>query len=232
MTRYYSILLVIVSVGVLFSSCVKSELKVPTTSQIIFDINRDASPTGHLQFHYGEIRLGELIMDGERVQGDDIYYLREYESGVSVNLDGTQELADFKLAMPQGQYSKMEVEFSTYSDQSQPVIVLEGTYINTMSQPIPVRYEFVDTENWSVVLQENASGNSIVLDKEKNSQIVVKFDPIYWFSIVPTTLFENATLTNIQGVNTLLITESINHPIYNMVATRVDDAVTGKIHTE
>lgn len=221
---------VIVFASILIFSCTKEELKKPTESEVRFDLNTNASSLGHLQFTNGEIVLSEFKFDGDRFEGDDVYVLREFPNGLVVPLNASVNIPELNLTLPQGQYTKMEVEFEVSSNGGQNNLVIQGIYVNSMSQSIPIRFEFSSSENFSIVQLENSDGGQILMDANEASELVVKFDPIYWFDIVPLNMLENATLTNVQGENTLLVTESINEPIHDLVVDRIDEAIEFEIY--
>lgn len=216
--------------SLLATSCVKDELKIPTQSGIRFDLNRSPSNTGHLQFHYGELRLASLSMDCDRVEGEDIYFEREFANGLLVLLDSNVAIPEFDFEIPQGNYSEIDVVFNTFDDLGQNTIVVEGTFVNSSSQSIPLRFEFMSSEYFSLQVNQSASGGNIIMDQSSISKFLFKLDPIYWFDIVPFNMLENATITNLQGVNTLLINESVNANIHDLVADRIDEALEGIVY--
>lgn len=225
-----NVLLHLLVLSVFMFSCTKEDLKEPTDTKISFDINRNPSQSGHLKFNSGEIRLAAFKLDADRTLGDDLLVEREFSSGLFIEFDANSQIAELAMDLPQGQYNSIEVEFETFDDLGQNNLVVEGEFTNSMSQSIPVRFEFNSSENFSIVLTENSVGADILLDASFSSKIELKMDPVYWFDIVPTSMLENAMLTNIQGVNTLLITGSVNEPIHDFIVDRIDEAMEISIY--
>ena len=66
----------------------------------------------------------------------------------------------------------------------------------------------------------------VVLDKDKPADSFIEIDPLYWFEPIAPTIWNNATLTTIDGVETILVNKDLNPPIYNVVTARLNKAVT------
>jgi hypothetical protein len=212
------LLLVVINAG-----CRKNELKQATDVAFKLDVNRDISPNGTIVFTGGTIVLASFNIEGERQEGDPINFSREYASGLSVNFDPVSAVQEIDFDLPQGVYTSLEIEFETFGDGVNSIVVL-GTYTNMNSDEIPLRFEFPASETFSISAESDSGADLIVLDADTPSSALIELDPIYWFDIVPVNMLENADLINLQGVMTLLINENENDDIYDLIVDRVDES--------
>lgn len=219
-TLIFSILFVLLfAVG-----CQKNELKKPTEVGFKCDINRNVSNDGKLVFTSGTINFAAFDVEGERVKGDDISFSREFPNGLLINFDPNNFISEFDYDIPQGVYNRIAISFETFDDNSDITIVCNGSYTNNSSVILPIRFEFMSSEYFSIEAEDYSNSPEIVLDKDTPANAFIKFNPIYWFDIVPTSLMENADLVNVNGTPTILINDSENDNIYEMVVERIDES--------
>lgn len=217
--RYFMICLLLLFIF----SCRKNELNEPTSVAVSIDINRSASSSGHLQFDQGYIRLASFGVEGTRQEGPEVELYKEFENGNLHNFSSSAPVANLNLNIPQGNYTDLDINFNTYDDGDNPTIVVQGIYTNQSSQNIPVLFEFLSSEFFSINSESDDGGSIIELSKEVPSNALIKLDPIYWFDLISTNSWDNAALTEIDGVMTIVINESNNSAIYDVVVDRIDE---------
>jgi len=226
MKNTYSILTAVFFALLFSSSCKKKEdkWKLPTDVSFRMDINRSTGSGGNLAFTGGTIIIGSFTFDGKRSQADDVYFSNTY-SGLNIAFDPNSPVAALDFDIPQGTYTKITVGFQTYGDVGDDHIVVTGTYKNSVNDTTyPIRFEF-EAEEFYTVISKDASGNSeIILDESVASAATITLDPVYWFQTISTNSLDNATLVNVSGVPTILITDDYNEDIFDLVVDRVDDA--------
>jgi len=206
------------------TGCKKNQLKKPTDVSFKMDINRNTSANGKLVFTSGTILLASFDVEGEREEGDPIAFTRSFSSGLLVNFSPDNSISEIQYDIPQGVYTSLDVNFSTFDDFGGNTIVVNGIYTNNASNDIPVRYEFLSSEYFSISGEDYSGSSSIVLDKDTPANTLIKLDPIHWFSIITTNMMENADLVNVGGIMTILINESVNDNIYDLIADRIDES--------
>lgn len=221
MKNYYYIGLLTLLIG--FSSCKKSELKKPADVSVQMDINRQTSTQGQLVFDSGYIRLANFSAEGTRQEGAPVEMAKTFSGGLIVNFSPTDFISELFLDLPQGNYTNLDIEFDTYDGADLPTIQVQGTYTNQSSQSFPVVFEFESSETFSINGESETGDPIIVLDKNIPATAFIQFDPQYWFDIVTTSMWDNADLINISGTMTILINDSENGAIYDIVADRIDD---------
>ncbi|MFH0896145.1 MAG: hypothetical protein V2A54_17060 [Bacteroidota bacterium] len=203
-------------------SCNKDKWKEPTTVGFVVDINRTMGQGGKLNFTKGNIVLGNFIFDGDRVQGDDVYFSNNYSSGLNISFDPSNVPSDLNFDIPQGTFTKIDISFTTSSAAGENQIVVEGNYKNSMNNnDYPIRFEFKASQTFSITSQ-NANGNSeIILKKDVPVTSTIFFDPVYWFQPVSQAMLNNADMFDVGGVQTIVISDICNISIYSIVANRI-----------
>lgn len=217
------ILLLVLIIGLL-ASCKKNELKQPTDVSFKMDINRSISPSGQLVFNSGTILLASFSVNGKRIEGDPIAFNREFSSGLLVNFDANTAIPEIDFDLPQGTYEEVKIVFESVQDQNDVSIVARGNYTNNLGVNIPVIYQLVGTKKFEIESEDNSGTGSIVLDKNVNSVALIKLDPIHWFDILTNSQLENADLTNVDGVMTMLINKDVNENLYDLIENRIDES--------
>lgn len=214
---------------VLFSiSCKKNKKwKIPTDVKFKMDINRSTGLSGNLIWTSGNIRVANFTFDGKRDQGGDVYFTKEYSSGLNVFFDPNNPVSEWDFDIPQGTYSQIKVSYKTHGNPGDKHIVVTGTFTNSVNNNVyPVQFEFEAEEYYSVVAKSSSGSTKIVLNKDVASTATIKADPVYWFQTVSTNMMNNATLTNVNGNPTIVISDASNGDIYDAVRDRMDDDVT------
>lgn len=212
---------------VFFNSCKKeAKWKLPTEVKFKMDISRNPSVAGNLNFTGGNIMIENFSFDGEREEGDDVYFNNNYPGGLNINFDPNNPVPAWDFDIPQGTYTRIRILFNTYGEAGDDQIVLTGTYYNaTDSVTYPLRLEFEADEFFDVVALSSGS-NIIVLDKDIPKTATIKLDPSYWFQPVTTKEMDNAGLILFNGVETILINDSTNSAIFDLVSDRIEEPTT------
>ncbi len=95
-----------------------------------------------------------------------------------------------------------------------PSVVADGTYTDADGAETPVRFEF----NSGEVFEANASSHTFEAGSSAIAEI--DFSPAVWFSTITGTQLDNAD--RVEGV--ILVNESNNSAIFDIVADRLDNA--------
>ena len=128
------------------------------------------------------------------------------ETGIS-----TPSLDD--ITIPAGTYTDVYLGIELRDEDSQPSVIMEGTYTHSNSTVIPIRFEFNSGEVF-----EAETSQQVVVNENETALSKIVFDPQVWFSVVSTNALDNASLTD--GV--IIISETKNEAIFDLVADRLD----------
>jgi hypothetical protein len=184
------------------------------------DITRNPTVSGQLTINGGHFIMSNFEFSGQREKGDDVYFTQDFSGGLTIPFDLNNEISELDFQIPQGSYNSIEIGMRTSS--SGIGILVEGTYTYSGGGTIPVRFEFTAVEQFEIEA-ENDGGGNIILDKDHDSPAKIILDPTHWFSPVPVSYFENATITNVSGTNTILIDSNTNEDIYDIVLDRLEE---------
>ena len=142
---------------------------------------------------------------------------------MSIDFSPTNNISELVFDIPQGDYTELVITFSTKYNNGNSNISVKGTYTDTSGVSIPLLYEFKDDDSISIIGEDDDGDATIVLDKKVSVNTLVKFDPVYWFATVSNNLFDNATLVDVNGTQTILVNSSTNGDIYDLVVDRMEE---------
>lgn len=203
--------------------CEKYQLKQPTEVSFKIDINRSSAQSGNLVFDSGTIILSNFKVDGERQEGDPISFIKNFPGGKLANFSPSANISELDFDIPQGVYTDLRIRFSIETIEGKSIVV-NGTYTNLVGTDIPVVFEFGSSETFEIESEDSSNSGVIVLDKDQPSNALIELDPVFWFDILSINQLENANLTTIDGVSTMLINEESNENLYDLLADRVDES--------
>ena len=127
--------------------------------------------------------MRNISFDGERIQGDDVYFEDEFDAGALVSLSGTTAISQLLYEVPQGTYSSIRIDFDAESSASQNITVL-GSYVNSSSVELPVIIE-LDMLEFSDGLARSVAGiTEIELVEDIPATATILFDPAFWFETI------------------------------------------------
>lgn len=217
-----------------FGSCQdEEEFKIPTDVNIQVDINRNASSNGRLNFTQGHISLSSFAFDGRREEGGDVYFEKEYEQGLSIAFDPGKSGEALKFQIPQGNYTRIEIELETFDDLDDSGLVLTGTYLNASGIQYPIRFELGSSLEFEIESRDQSGNNQILLKAGTPATAIIKLDPIKWFETVPASYLDNAVLVVEGGesegeveadASYILINEETNENIYEIILNRIEQS--------
>lgn len=210
------------------ASCKKDKIwKIPTDVTFKMDINRSPGLSGNLVWTSGSVMIANFTFDGKRDQGGDVYFTKDYSSGLNIFFDPNNPISAWDFDIPQGTYTQINISYKTYGSPGDEHIIVEGSYTNSSNSNIyPVKFEFEAEEFYNVVARTPSGSTQIVLSSDNATTATIKADPVYWFQTVTTSMMDNAALVIVNGNPTILINEDTNEDIYDAVRDRMDDDVT------
>lgn len=224
MKNHFCIILTVLSLLVM-NACEKDKDKWKEPADVAFkmDVNREEAINGNLKFTGGTIVLREFSFDGKRIQGEDYYFEKSFEGGLTVAFDPNKGIPELDFDIPQGNYTKITIEFEIESNGNNSIVV-EGSYTTTGGITYPLRLELEEIEIYTVIAKDGSGSSEIVLQKDITTNALIKLDPVYWFGTVSTSMLDNADLVSVGGVMTILINDANNENILDKVEDQIDEA--------
>ncbi len=209
--------LIVTMIFFLLQSCGK-KWKKTTNVAFKFEINKQSN--GYLKFNDGYIYIKEIKFSGDRKQGEDVYFNRDFGNESKANFITSSTFVDFDI--PQGTYTDIEIEIEACEHSGEEVLELTGTYINDYGDTFLVEFIF-DLKIIFQIKAESADGNNeIVLIEDKPAVATTIFDPLFWFGTVTKTMLDSADVEDDDGIPTIEISDSDNEYIYILVLGKID----------
>ena len=204
--------------------CKKSELKKPTEVLFTVDINKETTMNGNLSFTDGQIVVRSLTFDGIRIKGDDVYFEEEFEGGLITSLSNTNTNSQLIFEIPQGSYTSIRIDFEAEQSDFEKIRI-NGSYKNSNGDVFPITVEVERIEFYDKIAK-NAQGNSeIDLVAGNPTTAVIKLNPVFWFSTISSSQLDNASLTTIGGIATILINPDTNEDLYDSIEDKINSNI-------
>ncbi len=215
------ILLLVLS---LFAASCQKKWKKPTDVSVNFLLNSNSSD-GFVKFTSGYFLLARIDFDGVRKQGDNnVAFSKDYDPNTQILLSASTSLSSVAFDIPQGTYTDIDLEVRTEEQANDdPTIIVYGTYVNSAFDTLAVRFEFTSGETFEVQGQNSSGGTEVLLIEDQPATTAIIFNPKYWFDVVPQSMLESATIVIENSVQTIIISESENEDIYQLVVARLND---------
>jgi len=186
------------------------------------EMNQTAAASGNLTFASGSLTLVDFSIAGTREEGDPISFSKTFGAGLTVPFSSST-IGDLDYDIPQGVYTSLEIEFNTSSGSNSLVVL--GSYTNSSAQTFPLRFEFWSSESFAIEGEDGSGTGKISIEKNTNPISAIQLDPNYWFQPISIAALDGASIVNISGTPTLLITENDNESIYDLIADRIDQSL-------
>lgn len=227
MTGFYNtkrVFLFLLAAVPLFTASCNKKWKEPAKVTFGFKLSANTS-SGLIKFSSGYIMLSEIDFTGERRQGDNhIEFSKDYQPNAQVNLNPYTLSSGFTFDIPQGTYTSIDLKSRIDAQpNNMPSMVMFGTYVDSLNNVIAVRLELRSGEVFDMPGQNTSGGNEITLVEDKASTVSVNLNPQYWFDAVPESMLEDAEAVSENGITTMVISESENQDIYQLIAGRIKD---------
>jgi len=166
-----------------------------------------------LVFNSGYVVVREVVFDGNMADGRTISITEEKITTIDM-VTGVAN-PPFLMDIPAGTYNSVNLGIEIQDETDRPSVVAEGVFTNAAGVATPVRFEFNSGEVF-----EASSDEPVTLAAATPATAKITFDPHVWFSTITAVQLNNAVRTN--GV--IIVSETRNTAIFNIVADRLDDA--------
>ncbi len=203
-------------------SCKKNELgmtitlKMKTTSVTV----PQKALANTIEWTSGSVLIREIVFDGELADGSSVSITHEQLSEIDL-ITGTAT-PEINVVIPAGEYTDVNLGIEIQDENDVPSVIAEGTYTDANNNAIPIRFEFNSGEVFE------ADFDSVIFDTNTAPTAVIDFNPSIWFAPVTSGMLDSAE--RINGV--ILVNETYNKDIFDIVADKLDDATEGDFELE
>lgn len=169
----------------------------------------------------GSIFLNRTEFVGERQQSNNVSFTDYPQQTINFTANMGSPLISYDI--PQGTYSSISMEFELSKQSFGNNLFFAGVYksLNPTSGLVPIRFELNEVVLFKSSAFNSNGGNEIVLLEKKTSNVQVILNPSSWFNVVSPNMFDTAYRTDVGGQPTILINDSVNSSIYNIVLNRL-----------
>ncbi len=201
-----------------------NQWKQPTKVCFNVGIEDVAAVEGKLLFSTGYLTIESFNFDGKRDEGADVSFTKIYENSLNAPL-GERVAEGLSFDIPQGVYASINVEVLSKSDNL-PNLVVNGSFEKNDGTRSPVRFEFSETETFSIA-GENLAGNDAGIDLAESlkTNATIWLNPAKWFDGVSAAALNKAQMVSVEGKNTILINHTTNQQLYNSVVAVLNKEV-------
>ena len=175
-----------------------------------------------LRMDNGTLVIAAIDFDGRREQGEDVFFTYTPPQPVVADLGAESTNLPVHFDIPQGVYTRIELTLHLGTEQLAP-LMLSGVLDRGPFNNVPVRFDYRFSETIRVVGRGKHQQN-VVLTDDKQSVARVELDVESVFRLVNLGMVMNASLVSEGGESLILIDNSNNLPIFNMIANRLGNA--------
>ncbi len=213
----------------LLGSCGKKFKETSPLNVTVKMVNTDVSE--HFSFESGEMYLGTFGMNGDRKQGDDVLFSNVLSDGTTADLKTGVISPVLTYDLPQGTYTTLSINLGSKPKQSLGAIRLIGKYIQIEQGGEQETHQIVFQYSPATMYSLNAiTSGEINILSDKSTTVKIEMDAHYLFSAVPENLWHTAQHIELDGKETIFITDINNTSIYNLLITRLNAAFS--VHIE
>jgi len=224
----YIIILCLIS----FVSCKKDkQWKLPTDLHTKVYLRNTISSSNNIQFTDGSITITEYKFNGEREQGDDMFFTKPLSNGINIPFSNNL-VNELEFDIPQGTYDKVIISLRTYSTNT---ITLNGTYTDINGDKYPLKFEMSSEEYFSTIALSSSVSNTIVFDKDIPMTAYISFDPVYWFQTISVNMLEDIIVHEEESdkedeTGIILINKNSNSSLYDIIINRIGQELSIQIY--
>jgi len=228
MKRAYILVVLIIAVSSL--SCEKDELKLPSELNIEFDMNafsldEEASKGPQLLIiDEGSLIINTMEFDGKREQGDDYFFSSSFEIPVEAEMHTGKSNQNISFDIPQGIYNSIEMNIKI-GDKEKTALRLKGRLSKGPFEDIPVVFEYSFSEEIRVRAEDKQGNRQIILRKDRPSTARIIMDAPRLCRLLNMRMIMMANQAVVNGEQILLINNTQNTEIFNIMATRLDQSL-------
>lgn len=222
-------------------SCKKDDLTRPVLATLQVEITgmengRSVEP---LLVQGGLLRIGALYFEGYRESGEDYFFTREYADTLAVSFSKTEAGQILSFEMPQGIYERIRISLdvpaiadrqnsNTSPDraQLQGGVEIWGKYIDVHGEEIPFVFLYTAVDSYEFNATATSGSQEIVISNESKRLGRLRFNPLPWMQLINPRMLQSAKLSDVDGVPTIVISESSNDHIYNLLANRIQSSTS------
>lgn len=223
---------ILFSFSILIVSCEKDELTIPVDVDIVVNMESE-SQEDYLEFYSGEIVLESILFQGERQEGEDVFFTTNPNNnfGPFLFYNNSTSVKITHFDIPQGKYVLINWSFILSSideddDLEEEIeadndfgLAFIGEYTTLSGLKIPLIIEIEDEERFNINAQSSDGLFEINLIENNTYSAKLAFDLGNLLKPISRESFENADL---NSDNQLVISSDENEVLYENILYRLE----------
>lgn len=212
MKQFNFILLMVLAL----TACSKNnKLNQPCT--LNFSTEFTACTTFPITITQGEVAVKRIEFSGNRLEGED----------VDISVNGNQTLSTFlaggswenSMDIPIGTYSQYELYYHLKTADSSAFILKGTATINNVIYPMTIIFSSdisLDTEGYT--------SPELVKNSNYTAKLTINLDNL--FNDMNAYNWQNLVLTSVNGITTLLISDSVNEEVFEGIQNHLNNSLS------
>jgi hypothetical protein len=208
-------------------SCEKKFKETSPLNLKVKMINPDVSDKVTLKS--GQIYLSTFGISGDRKKGDDVLFMNNLPADSYADLKTETVSPVVNYSLPLGTYTNLVVNMGIKPKDSIGAIVLQGEYVEEEGGEQEIhRFIFNYDPETLYSLNTTLSGEiNVVSDQNTSANVIL--DVKYLFATISEQMWNSSNHIEIDGVETILINETENSNIYDLLISRLNTAFSAQI---
>ncbi|HOY48874.1 MAG TPA: hypothetical protein PL185_09905 [Flavobacteriales bacterium] len=209
-------------------SCEKKFKETSPLNLKVKMINPDVSDFVTLKT--GQIYLSTFGITGDRKQGDDVLFVNNLPADSYADLKTETVSPAVNYSLPQGTYTNLVVNMGIKPKDSIGAIVLQGEYVEEEEGGEHEIHRFIfryDPETLYSLNTTLLGEINVVSDQNTSANVIL--DVKYLFANISEQMWHSSHHIEIDGVETILINETENTTIYNLLISRLNAAFSAQV---
>jgi hypothetical protein len=187
-----------------------------------FELNGTSESNFGFWFSSGQIHLGRLRFEGDRLQARDVSFDDRFVDDMKIDIPSGLPTNTLYYELPQGTYRniKMGVSLENVAD-SLPSIMLNGYFRDSTGLTRDVIFKLNGKiESTLKTLYPGDRENYSILEGDFYTA-TIRFSIGDWFSTIPPSILQDAVIDIINSRETILISAERNVNIYSIILPKI-----------
>lgn len=220
MNKVLLIIAGLLTIGLLLTSCSKDNIfKEPSQVGVCFALNSGGvGGSDRLALSNGYVILGSMELEGERKRGASFHFKRTFPTGLRLDFNATNRVEDLLFDLPQGEYEKLTVRFSTLAQTGNPCLLVGGNYAyrQAASGSSWVDISWESSKSFECIVTTTQGTPIFTLD-ENSKMITLSIQPKLWFQNISEIKLEQAYCTTQPRGQVMLINQNNNNNMFQTI---------------
>lgn len=225
-STYLGLILILLSIALLsLTSCNKKKWTETTAVTLKSDISESQVILANNPFIFDTLILSinSLNFSGKRLQAEDV----NIDKFLSLDVSFINTSTITELMFPQGTYEELNVQYQILPENNCSLFI-SGEYQLSSSAVNQVKIKLNIDQYLVQQVLDSDNQSTILLEKDNPRSLNVTLDSELLFSDINNGLWNAASVTSINGSNTVQVDELNNQSIYLALTSQLSNSISTK----